>query len=679
MYCKKCGMEVDSNAKFCSNCGEKIENIVKQDQSLQGFDLEKENLQNAKDVEKEKLKKDFHIDNFDWNLDGYPAAQKRKTEDADFNWSSVLENKKRDTTYEDPISFESLNPTTKKEQKPEEYPPKQMDSDEKEEIEETEDPKPDDDIMELSFEDEIFGDIRNEKPATATIRIDQTIHFTDQLYSFNNKQAEFQSVLDEEYERLQNEEDDTEDVLKTSIEEILGTQEPLEIQNNISSDDFLEELYGKSNEDPKGEAEEDLNETILKSSENNNETAIEEISDLEDENATEKENESEEKGKCDDFISIESEEKSEADSEVPEQSVSNEKTDDLEENQPEIEACDKIEDIPEELDGEYLETSHIIPDSELEFIGVALARTPRGVLVIEKNNKEKLSKMPVSPSSDIEANETKKESEPEEINEKKSKLSFGDVFNNDDDDSDNDNYKPKKKGKVLKIIAVILCILLIIELVLIGIQYFAPDTEIAHKINSTYSRVISHLLPGKKSSEADSGDVVVKSQLADYISAEAGKYESIAEIHDNPNLKFGEQVDYELDGYDTAGAFTDSQWYTDENGNGVTYGQALVDGVVRYYASLMDYKNDKSKDIINLLSEKSELKSKIADIDVKKGISYAINSIEIGEVKSSEKGLYVITKIKFTDSKSKSETAETQIVFLKPENMAMKIDNIISI
>ncbi len=677
MYCKKCGMEVDSNAKFCSNCGEKIENIAKRDQSLQGFSIEEENLQKEKDIEKEKLKKDFHIDNFDWNLDGYPAAQNKKTEDADFNWSSVLENKKRDTTYEDPISFEALNLTPKKEQNSEEHQSNQSKQIDDEEIEETEEPKQDDNIMELSFEDEIFGDIRNEKPATATIRIDQTIHFTDQLYSFNNKQAEFQSVLDEEYEKLKNEDEDTEEGIKTNIEDILGVQESSGHENNISSDDFLKELYSANDENSESEdkSEEELNGKVLVSSENNNEAVIDEVSDLQEEDRAKEKNESGEESGFDDVITLEDEEKSEETDEAHEQTLSNQRSDDSGKEYTETEEGNEIETLSEDID----EASYITSDSELEFIGVALARTPRGVLVIEKNNKEKLSKMPISPSRENKVNETKKESKPEEIDEKKGKLSFGDVFNSDDDDSTNDDYKSKKKGRFLKVVAVILCIFLIIELVLIGIQYFAPDTELAHKINSTYSRVISHLLPEKKGSEVDSGDAIVKSQLADYISAEAGKYESIAEIYDNPNLKFGEQVDYELDGYDTAGTFTDSQWYTDDNGKGVTYGESLINGVVQYYASLMDYKNGKNEEIINLLSENSELKHKIADIDVKKDVSYAINSLEIGEVKSSEKGIYVIVKIKFTDSESESETVETQIVFLKPENMAMKIDNIISI
>ena len=86
MFCKNCGKNLGMDDKFCSECGTRVMVEKKKTEDLEPmFFLEK--------PEKEKkAKKVIHLDEFNWNLDGYPTAPK-KTEDVDFNWSSVLEEK----------------------------------------------------------------------------------------------------------------------------------------------------------------------------------------------------------------------------------------------------------------------------------------------------------------------------------------------------------------------------------------------------------------------------------------------------------------------------------------------------------------------------------------------------------------------------------------------------------
>ena len=89
MYCKKCGRALDTDAKFCSNCGTKV---VREDETfvpafMKSYGIEKEQEEKPK-------RKTYERENFDWHLDGFPEPNK-KTEDVDFNWSSVLEHNQR--------------------------------------------------------------------------------------------------------------------------------------------------------------------------------------------------------------------------------------------------------------------------------------------------------------------------------------------------------------------------------------------------------------------------------------------------------------------------------------------------------------------------------------------------------------------------------------------------------
>ena len=85
MYCEKCGKVLEAGAKFCSNCGAMVEK--KSEPFVPAF-MKSYGLEEDK-TEKPK-RKTYERENFDWNLDGFPEPNK-KTEDVDFNWSSVLE------------------------------------------------------------------------------------------------------------------------------------------------------------------------------------------------------------------------------------------------------------------------------------------------------------------------------------------------------------------------------------------------------------------------------------------------------------------------------------------------------------------------------------------------------------------------------------------------------------
>lgn len=94
MYCKNCGKLLDEGDKFCSNCGTKVEKEFVPD-------FKKRQQEAPQEAEEERPKKSFHIEEFNWDLEGYPTDN-RKTEDVDFNWESVLDDRQRSRRGEEP-------------------------------------------------------------------------------------------------------------------------------------------------------------------------------------------------------------------------------------------------------------------------------------------------------------------------------------------------------------------------------------------------------------------------------------------------------------------------------------------------------------------------------------------------------------------------------------------------
>lgn len=684
MKCKKCGRELENNAKFCSYCG------------CETDEPETEISEKDRENKAEETKRDFEIEAFNWNLEGFPSAGTGKTEDIDFNWDSVLEKKKADTGYNEPISFGE-----KKEPKDEEFSfvskeekytlsdlfkddrkdsVKDKESSENLTEESTEEEK-NEDIMELSFEDELFDDVSPDKPASATIRISQTIHFTDQFYSFDNKHAEYQSVLDEEYNKLQNGEEDFQEEEKEELPETEAAEteaevsdEP-EIRTGIASDDFLKELYGDEAAEAAEPAEaEEAGEPAEKSEENaeqeGNSEEEPEAAPAEEETETEPAEESEPA----------SEDNKEQEEEAEEPEAQDE---DLKETAEEAdEDVNKVITIEESAE----ETYQADADEEIlhpELVGVSLARTPRGVLIIEKNSKEKLTRRTEFPSSSKDESEEDKEQCKEGTaesaeGEKSKKLSFGDVFN----DSDDVDYveKPSKKRKTLKVIAVILCILVVAELAVIGIQYFAPDSVAAEKIDYYYGQLLGKLDPEKKENkEINEEHITIASPLEEYAFKVKNSFEGISELKTDTELIFGEDNTYEFTGYEKAGTFEDSEWYTDDEGHTVMYGEAVVKGIAGYYSSLVDYKNGKNEEIFTKITADSSLSQEIYAYEIEKDVVSAINMLTLGEIKTSEDGIYLMVSVEYADSRSSEVTVEKNAVMLKPENQEMKVDSIIKL
>ena len=117
MFCTNCGKKLYEGDRFCAYCGTKVrEEEPKARQEIvfnPPFRAEAERrtseifrgfAESREEPEKPHRTEPAH---FDWNLDGFPSGETKKTEDVDFNWDSVMD-RKREVHREDTRSIPAV-------------------------------------------------------------------------------------------------------------------------------------------------------------------------------------------------------------------------------------------------------------------------------------------------------------------------------------------------------------------------------------------------------------------------------------------------------------------------------------------------------------------------------------------------------------------------------------------
>ncbi len=310
-------------------------------------------------------------------------------------------------------------------------------------------------------------------------------------------------------------------------------------------------------------------------------------------------------------------------------------------------------------------------------IGVIWAQTPEWVVTAEAAllagmDKRKPAEPEITPKTASEATCPPSEAETEMQTGSGRKLTFDDVFGPDDRDPDEN---PKKKRKGLKVIAIILCILVIAELAIIGIQYFAPDSAAGKMIDRGYQYVLD-LFGGddgkdKKTDQTDADHDISDTEAL--INANKDKNKNIAEIAEDQDLVFSDDKDYGFEDFGNSYTFADSPWYTAKDGTSVTYGNEIIGTIIQYYSSWVDMVNGKNDKVLNTIDQTSEFYSEVESIEPKEDVQYGINKLAIGEIRSGGAGFYVLTDVTKASSDKKKDSIEHHIVYLGPDKETMKI------
>ncbi len=86
--------------------------------------------------------------------------------------------------------------------------------------------------------------------------------------------------------------------------------------------------------------------------------------------------------------------------------------------------------------------------------------------------------------------------------------------------------------------------------------------------------------------------------------------------------------------------------------------------------------NSGDNEILSYVDDTSEFYTETADLTPEEGVQYGVNRLSIGEIRSGNAGFYIMTAVTRVDSGTNEETTENQVVYMEPEQKAMKIVSI---
>lgn len=677
MYCKKCGKRLADGDKFCGNCGTKI-------------DASEINIGFAED--EPKPKKNFDFGAFNWDLDGYPDEDKAKTEDVDFNWNTVLEEKKRKDIEEksftetimtenelfdriqsednakdaSEISFNwELGSTTRVEK-----------ADRFESIIPKVEEKAELDIpVEVSEDHEEVKDLVDidEALAAGIAAASSPRKSIDKFYTFNQKNEEFQALLDQEYERLRNR--IREDSEAEAI--IANKEEKLEQARATWSKEPLEE--------PVEEAEETVE--VTEETEAPVEVAVEseveatEVEEAEAEAVNDAENTEEAQD-----TEVETEEAPETEetdveteSEFEEVEETEEATEEDEEAVQEVEepaiqeeacACEAEDEVACDISSEDAEEACVV-ETQAQAEEVEKAEETEAEDTYDDNEEAEAEETPSKPESgNPPSDEEEKEEETRgDEDSKETKLHYSDIFANDDV-HDSDSGNEQKTGRWKIIVLDIIIVILAIAVICSGILVFAKGSAPANKISQGISWVTEKFSGSSDKSKDDkkSEEKVEKAKSMEDVVAEAKKnYVNIGKVQYDSKLKFDTSKDYGISELKNAKNFKDGEF-----SDGKLLSEAIVNLSLGYYSGLTDKVNSGSDDVLRLINEDSELYGHVKAI-AEGNEEQQIKNIKIGEIKNSGSNYYVILQITEGKANSSDTSTETKILSIINKEKVLKV------
>lgn len=677
MYCKKCGKRLADGDKFCGNCGTKI-------------DVSEINIGFAE--EEPKPKKNFDFGAFNWDLDGYPDEDKAKTEDVDFNWNTVLEEKKRKDIEEksftetimtenelfdriqsednakdaSEISFNwELGSTTRVEK-----------ADRFESIIPKVEEKAELDIpVEVSEDHEEVKDLVDidEALAAGIAAASSPRKSIDKFYTFNQKNEEFQALLDQEYERLRNR--IREDSEAEAI--IANKEEKLEQARATWSKEPLEE--------PVEEAEETVE--VTEETEVPVEVAVEsevettEVEEAEAEAVNDAENT--EEAQDTEVETEEAPETEEADveteSEFEEVEETEEATEEDEEAVQEAEepaiqeeacACEAEDEVACDISSEDAEEACVV-ETQAQAEEVEKAEETEAEDTYDDNEEAEAEETPSKPESGNPPSDEEKKEEDASGDEdsKETKLHYSDIFANDDV-HDSDSGNEQKTGRWKIIVLDIIIVILAIAVICSGILVFAKGSAPANKISQGISWVTEKFSGSSDKSKDDkkSEEKAEKAKsMEDVVAAAKKNYVNIGKVQYDSKLKFDTSKDYGISELKNAKNFKDGKF-----SDGKLLSEAIVNLSLGYYSGLTDKVNSGSDDVLKLINEDSELYGHVKAI-AEGNEEQQIKNIKIGEIKNSGSNYYVILQITEGKANSSDTSTETKILSIINKDKVLKV------
>lgn len=668
MYCKKCGKRLADGDKFCGNCGTKI-------------DASEINIGFAE--EEPKPKKNFDFGAFNWDLDGYPDEDKAKTEDVDFNWNTVLEEKKRKDIEEksftetimtenelfdriqsednakdaSEISFNWELGSTTRVEKADRFESIIPKVEEKAELEIP---------VEVSEEHEEVKDLVDidEALAAGLAAASSPRKSIDKFYTFNQKNEEFQALLDQEYERLRNrirEDSEAEAIIankEEKLEQARATWSKEALEEPVEEAEETVEVAEETEAPVEAAVEAEVEVAEAEAVNDTEETEESQVTEVETEEAPE----TEEAAVASEFEVEEAEETEEAEEVVQEA------------EEPAIQeeacACETEEEVACDISSEDSEEACVV-EAQAQVEEVAKAEEAE---TEDEHDDTEEAEAEETPSESESGNPPSDEEEKEEEtrgdeDSKETKLHYSDIFANDDV-HDSDSRDEQKTGRWKIIVLDIIIVILAIAVICSGILVFAKGSAPANKISQGISWVTEKFSGSSDKSKDDkkSEEKAEKAKsMEDVVAAAKKNYVNIGKVQYDSKLKFDTSKDYGISELKNAKNFKDGEF-----SDGKLLSEAIVNLSLGYYSGLTDKVNSGSDDVLKLINEDSELYGHVKAI-AEGNEEQQIKNIKIGEIKNSGSNYYVILQITEGKANSSDTSTETKILSIINKEKVLKV------
>ena len=658
MFCTKCGKELFEDDKFCAYCGAEVRvrpaskeaevvfnppfKIEAQKRTEEILKATEERKQEEQEQTQAKAKSES-VD-FDWNLDGFPTAKPRKTEDVDFNWDSVIEKRNRyvsEPTYgfasdpEVPQGYANFQPSQIGEAAQESgfVAPRKSET-----LTDFEMPSwlggqgnsgamdaagiastyqspaedKDDDMSIEELEKELFGDMEQKSESQ-----------DDRFHTFNKKNDEFQELLDKEKQRVKNMEDEYNkqfaEMDYTWVPDVFPAMSKREAAAPevatgaaLSAVDQVTEQPSQAEQPELTQQQEATTQAAAEAAELATATELAPAAESAPATAT-------------------AEATTEAEA---------------------IEAAEDAQwqELEQALRAEEPHTDADADDTVL--IGIVQPATP---LTVD------MTQTPFPSSEPAEASESAAATEPAEPDTAptaeqlagdtpadKEKLRYSDIFPRVDSEGssnyggglvfDEEDEEPAKKHVLLKIIITILIIAALLEGAILGIKFFAPDSELSKMIDNSIFKV-ADLLAGNTSEQGGDNQTkvaqdedVLAAYLSNIITEKSADVATIGTVTFDQDLVYEGGKTYAFEEISKADDFVDADW----EGMDATYGEKLLEAVIKYYDGWQDTNKDESL--------------------------VGINKLEIGELKTGQSGFYTLCRVTYAAADG-SEITSVQTVY----------------
>ena len=285
-------------------------------------------------------------------------------------------------------------------------------------------------------------------------------------------------------------------------------------------------------------------------------------------------------------------------------------------------------------------------------------------------------------------------------------------------ESEPDDDEKEKKGCLGRSLLILIAIILVAEIAILGIHYFAPGSAAAEGIGNAQTKIMDTVVPwfdhvkglfsgeerdkdsqDKTPDDPDKATEVSNTDGADdatgadaetpdsspasdkekLVESQLSMNQNIKEVKANTTLAYRQGTDYGIKDLNQSKPIENNIWMTPQDGKTVYYDRSLVGTVIAYDSQWIDYVNGGSKSVLDLLKKDSRAYKSAVNFSKVGKIKEEFKLLEIGEIRQGANGFYVWVheEIQITENSSTKEQKYNWIYYLEPVDGSMKIVNFI--